>query len=156
MMRSTECDGVVVGRGCLGRPWLFRDLAEVFSGREPSEAPRLGAIVSIMLEHARLLAEWCGEAHGIRFFRKHATWYTKGFPHSAQLRGRLIRTSTLAELAEELADLDPDEPFPSHALRVPRGKSGGRQKVALPEGYLDQLDDDAPPDDSAEDPAAGG
>jgi nifR3 family TIM-barrel protein len=156
MLRATGCDGVVVGRGCLGRPWLFRDLADVFAGREPERPPRLGAVAEIMLEHAELLAAWSGESSGLRSFRKHAAWYTKGFRDSARLRERLTRVATLAELRDEIAKLDPDEPFPPHALRVPRGKHGGTQRVALPEGYLDRLDDDTPPGPEAEDPTSGG
>jgi nifR3 family TIM-barrel protein len=156
MMRTTGCDGVVVGRGCLGRPWLFRDLADVFAGREPAPQPRLGEIVELMLEHAELLARWFGEPAGLRSFRKHASWYTKGFRDSARLREGLSRVATLAELRAAVAGLDPDEPFPAHALRVPRGKHGGRQRVALPEGYLERLDDDTPPGPEAEDPFSGG
>jgi nifR3 family TIM-barrel protein len=156
MMRATGCDGVVVGRGCLGRPWLFRDLADVFAGREPEPPPRLGEITGVMLEHAELLADWCGEEPGLRSFRKHAAWYTKGFRDSARLRQRLTRVATLAELRAEVAELDPGEPFPPHALRVPRGKHGGTQRVALPEGYLARLDDDTPPGPEAEDPLSGG
>jgi nifR3 family TIM-barrel protein len=156
MMRSTGCDGVVVGRGCLGRPWLFGDLAAVFAGREPEPPPRLGEIVGVMLEHAELLAAWSGEEPGLRSFRKHAAWYTKGFRDSARLRERLTRVASLAELRDQLAELDPEEPFPRHALRVPRGKHGGTQRVALPEGYLDRLDDDTPPGPEAEDPISGG
>jgi nifR3 family TIM-barrel protein len=156
MMRATGCDGVVVGRGCLGRPWLFRDLADVFAGREPAPPPLLGEIVELMLEHAELLAQWFGEPSGLRSFRKHASWYTKGFRDSARLREGLSRVSTVGELRDALAGLDPAEPFPVHALRVPRGKHGGRQRVALPEGYLDRLDDDTPPGPEAEDPFSGG
>jgi nifR3 family TIM-barrel protein len=58
MMRTTGCDGVIVGRGCLGRPWLFRDLADLFEGRVPQNPPSLGGAVDVMLEHARLLAAW--------------------------------------------------------------------------------------------------
>ncbi|HEX6242989.1 MAG TPA: tRNA dihydrouridine synthase DusB [Polyangiales bacterium] len=145
MLRETGCDGVVVGRGCLGRPWLFRDLADVFAGREPQDPPDLGEVASIMLEHARLLVEWLGEAHAMRMFRKHSTWYTKGFRGSAELRQKLVHVTTLAELAATLAAVDPRTPFPPEAMRVPRGKASGRQRVQLPEGYLDQLDDDAPP-----------
>jgi nifR3 family TIM-barrel protein len=156
MMRATGCDGVVVGRGCLGRPWLFRDLADVFAGRQPAPPPLLGEIVELMLEHAELLAQWFGEPSGLRSFRKHASWYTKGFRDSARLREGLSRVSTVGELRDALAGLDPAEPFPAHALRVPRGKHGGRQRVALPEGYLDRLDDDTPPGPEAEDPFSGG
>jgi nifR3 family TIM-barrel protein len=145
MLRETGCDGVVVGRGCLGRPWLFRDLADVFAGREPRDPPCFGEVASVMLDHARRLAAWMGPELGVRNFRKHATWYTKGFPGSAQLRERLIAIVTLAELEAILAEADPRTPFPPAAMRVPRGKHGGRQRVVLPDGYLDQLDDATPP-----------
>ena len=145
MLRETGCDGVVVGRGCLGRPWLFRDLADVFAGREPEDPPRFGEVAGVMRQHAARLAEWMGPRFGVRNFRKHATWYTKGFPGSARLRDALIRIETLAELDAILERADPNERFPPSAMRLPRGKRGGRQKVALPEGYLDDLDDATPP-----------
>lgn len=157
MMRTTGCDGVIVGRGCLGRPWLFRDLADVFEGREPEDPPRLGGVVDVMLEHAALLVEWLGdEAVAMRAFRKHSTWYTKGFRGGAALRERLMRVATLAGLREALADVDRGQPFPPDAIRVPRGKSGGTQKVALPPGYLDHLDDATPPGADAETADSGG
>ena len=156
MLRQTGCDGVVVGRGCLGRPWLFRDLADVFAGREPANPPTFGEIAAVMVEHASLLARWMGEVAGLRSFRKHATWYTKGFPGSARLRDRLIRIESVRDLEKILAETDPTWPFPPTAMRVPRGKSGGRQRVALPDGYLDDLEDDTPPGPAAEDPSSGG
>jgi nifR3 family TIM-barrel protein len=156
MMRSTGCDGVIVGRGCLGRPWLFRDLADVFRGRAPVEPPRLGEIADIMREHATRLSEWLGEAAALRSFRRHATWYTKGFRGSAELRERFMRLDTLAELDEVLKAVDPTAPFPRHSLRVPRGKSSGTQSVSLPQGYLDQRDDATPPGADAEDEFSGG
>ncbi len=145
MMRATGCDGVVVGRGCLGRPWLFGDLANVFAGKMPQNPPSYGAVARVMLDHARRLVDWMGARHGVRDFRKHATWYTKGFPGSARLRDRLIRIETLGDLEEILAGVDGGEPFPAAAMRARRGKRGGRQKVALPDGYLDDLDDATPP-----------
>jgi nifR3 family TIM-barrel protein len=156
MMRKTSCDGVIVGRGCLGRPWLFRDLAHVFAGREPGDPPSFGGVVDVMLEHARLLAAWAGEAVGLRSFRKHASWYTKGFPGGAALRERLMHVSSLAALAEILATVDRSLPFPPEAVRVPRGKSSGTQRVALPEGYLDERDDATPPSALAETADSGG
>jgi len=156
MMRATGCDGVVVGRGCLGRPWLFRDLADVFDGREPEDPPCFGAVVEVMLEHARLLSDLMSPGPGMRAFRRHATWYTKGFRGSARLRQQLMAVVTLAELEATLSAIDAAEPFPPSAMRVPRGKSAGRQRVALPDGYLDHLDDDTPPTAAAEDPASGG
>jgi nifR3 family TIM-barrel protein len=156
MMRTTGCDGVIVGRGCLGRPWLFRDLADVFAGREPENPPAFGAVMDVMREHARLLAEWLGEEPAMRAFRKHSSWYTKGFPGGGSLRERLMRVSTLAQLEETLAGADASLPFPAEAMRVNRGKRGGTQKVALPEGYLDELEDDTPPGLEAEAADSGG
>jgi nifR3 family TIM-barrel protein len=156
MMRTTRCDGVVVGRGCLGRPWLFRDLADVFEGREPSDPPDFGGVMDVMTTHARLLAEWCGEVMGLRTFRKHAAWYTKGFPGGAGLRERLMRVDSLEGLAATLAGVDRTIPFPPEAMRVQRGKTGGTQKVALPEGYLDHLEDATPPPAEAETADSGG
>jgi len=157
MMRTTGCDGVIVGRGCLGRPWLFRDLADVFEGREPADPPGFGGVVDVMLEHARLLAEWLGdEGPAMRSFRKHSSWYTKGFRGGAPLRQRLMQVTRLAELRDVLSEVDRAQPFPPDAVRVPRGKTAGRQKVALPEGYLDDLEDDTPPGIEAEAADSGG
>ena len=157
MMRTTGCDGVVVGRGCLGRPWLFRDIADVFEGAEPRDPPPLGGVVDVMLEHARRLAVWLGdELAAMRAFRKHSSWYTKCFPGSAPLRQRLMQVVALAELEDVLAAVDRSLPYPPEAMRVPRGKTSGTQKVALPDGYLDSLDDDTPPGILAEVADSGG
>ena len=145
MMRTTGCDGVVVGRGCLGRPWLFRDLADVFDGKEPEDPPALGFVADVMLEHAALLAEWVGEGRAMRAFRRHATWYTKGFRHSAKVRADVMHITSLEDLRGIVAALDRAQPFPPTAMRVPRGKSGGTQQVSLPFGYLDDLEDATPP-----------
>jgi nifR3 family TIM-barrel protein len=157
MMRTTGCDGVIVGRGCLGRPWLFRDLASVFEGGEPEDPPLLGVVVDVMLEHARLLVSWLGdEGAAMRAFRKHSSWYTKCFPSSAPLRQRLMQVATLAGLTDALRAIDRSLAYPPEAMRVPRGKTGGTQRVALPEGYLDALDDDTPPGVLAEAADSGG
>jgi nifR3 family TIM-barrel protein len=146
MMRATACDAVIVGRGCLGRPWLFRELAEVFDGREPTPPPSLGEIVAIMTDHARRLCSFFGEETGMRQMRKWCGWYTKGFRGSAAVREQLSRVRSIDEMLAALAVLDFAEPFPQSALRAPRGKSGSAQKrVALPEGYLDDREDDTPP-----------
>ncbi len=156
MMRATGCDGVVVGRGCLGRPWLFRDLADVFAGREPQDPPDYGGVLDTMLLHARLLASWMGAEPAMRAFRKHSSWYTKGFPNSAPLRERLMHVKTLEEMEAALQGVDRSLPFPPESMRVPRGKTAGTQKVALPEGYLDDLDSDRPPGAEAEAADSGG
>jgi nifR3 family TIM-barrel protein len=154
MMRETGCDGVIVGRGCLGRPWLFRELADVFDGRVPREPPVLREVVEIMKTHATALSSWIGEAPAMRAFRRHATWYTKGFRGSAALRDRLMHLKEFADLDRLLEGVELDQPFPASALRVPRGKSSGTQTVSLPEGYLDDLEDATPPE--AEDESDGG
>ena len=156
MMRTTGCDGVIVGRGCLGRPWLFRELADVFDGRTPAAPPALGEIGKIMRAHATLLSQYLDESRALRAFRKHATWYTKGFHGSTRLRAKLTQVETLRELDGVIEEFDPAEPFPRTALRVPRGKSGGRQRVVLPDGYLDDLEDATPPTAAAESPTSGG
>ena len=155
MMRSTGCDGVVIGRGCLGRPWLFRDLADVFEGDEPQNPPTFGEVAEIAIEHAALLTVWAGEAPAMRMFRRHSSWYTKGFRGSAKLRARLMRVNTLSELKAVLQAGDRAEPFPPGAMRVPRGKTAGRQRVSLPEGFLEnRLTDDTSP--LYVDPGSGG
>jgi nifR3 family TIM-barrel protein len=156
MLRQTGCDGVIVGRGCLGRPWLFRDLADVFEGREPRDPPALGGVADVMLIHARLLCAWLGEPGAMRAFRKHATWYTKGFPGGSALRQELMKVQHLDELERLLETLDRQQPFPPEAMRVQRGKTGGTQKVALPQGYLDDLEDATPPGAEAESDDSGG
>ena len=144
-------------RGCLGRPWLFRELADVFAGRPPTPGPTFGEVADIMTEHARLLVEWFGaEKPSMLAFRKHAGWYTKGFASSAALRDRLMRVKTLAELDEVLVTVDRDEPYPENAHLFRRGKRQGTQKVALPPGFLDTLDDDTPPEDDGSEAISAG
>jgi tRNA-dihydrouridine synthase len=154
MMRQTGCDGVIVGRGCLGRPWLFRELADVFEGNAARTPPALGIVIEVMLQHARWTAEWFGEAPALRAFRRQAAWYTKGFKGSARLRHQLTHVDTLADLEAAVSAVDPREPFPRAALRVSRGKHSGTQQVSLPDGFLDRLDDDTVP--TGADEEAGG
>jgi len=156
MMRQTGCDGVIVGRGCLGRPWLFRDLADVFDGREPVNPPTFGEVIDVMLEHARLVCAWFDEYRGIRMMRKFTTWYTKSFPGGAALRPRLTAATSLEELHAVVADVDRAQPFPPEGMRVKRGKTSRQQRVALPDGYLDDLEDDTPPGAEAEVLVSGG
>lgn len=138
MMRETGCDGVVVGRGCLGRPWLFADLVAAFDGRGPAgfARPTLREVAEVMLRHASLLGEWLAdEARGVIDFRKHVAWYTKGFAVGSALRGRLAVAASLAELAELLSELDLDQRWPVGA-EGPRGRTSGRNRVSLPDGWL--------------------
>ena len=156
MVRETGCDGVAVGRGCLGRPWLFRDLADAFAGREQQAPPTFGEVADIMLEHARMLVGWFGERQAMLSFRKHSGWYTRGFRSSARLREKLMRVRRVEDLAEVLTGIDREEAFPAHGHLVRRGKRSGTQKVTLPEGFWDNPDDPTPPDAAAEALVSGG
>jgi len=149
MMRQTGCDGVVVGRGCLGRPWLFRDLCDVFAGREPQVPPALGEIVEVALQHGRLLADFFGERPAMLQMRKFCGWYTKSFPGARRAHEAMQRLVTLQDLERVLQQLPLDQPFPTAALRVRRCKDGREQKVALPPGFL-ASDDTLPLDDPVE------
>ncbi|MFH8615578.1 tRNA dihydrouridine synthase DusB [Streptomyces sp. NPDC017979] len=136
MVRETGCDGVVVGRGCLGRPWLFADLVAAFEGGSARTAPTLREVAAVMRRHAELLGEWIGdEARGVIDFRKHVAWYLKGFAVGSEMRKRLAITSSLAELDEQLALLDLDQPWPAGA-DGPRGRTSGNNRVVLPDGWL--------------------
>jgi nifR3 family TIM-barrel protein len=146
MVEQTGAAGVVVGRGCLGRPWLFRDLAAAFAdpgGRAESRPtlPTLGEVRVTMRRHAELLSEHMGEERGCKEFRKHVSWYLKGFRAGGPLRHSLALVESLAGLDALLAELDPDEEFPVAELGTPRGRQGSpRSRVVLPEGWLDDTD----------------
>jgi len=156
----------VVGRGCLGRPWLFRDLAAAFAGdtvpeegaQPPSRRalPTLGEVTAMMRRHAELLCEYMGEERGCKELRKHIAWYLKGFRAGGELRNSLALVTSLASLDELLFHLDPDEPFPVGELGKPRGRQGSPRRVVLPEGWLDDTDGTDPlqREDTAE--ASGG
>jgi nifR3 family TIM-barrel protein len=165
MVAETGADGVVVGRGCLGRPWLFADLAAAFDGAATGRAgsatgcrlPTLGEVADTMRRHATLLVRWMAEAnpvaesddaerHGCADFRKHVAWYLKGFPVGGELRHRLATVSALGELDDLLGKLPPDEPFPVTALGRPRGRTTPPGRVQLPQGWLANWDADAVPD----------
>ncbi|MCK5891152.1 MAG: tRNA dihydrouridine synthase DusB [Aeromicrobium sp.] len=156
MMAQTGCDGVVVGRGCLGRPWLFRDLAAALTGREVLTTPNLGEVTAVMRRHAELLGRWMGEERGCIEFRKHVAWYLKGFAAGSAVRSRLGKVSSYAALDELLADLDPQEPFPVSELGRPRGRQGTPKRVVVPEGWLDSREVDGELDPAAEDATSGG
>ncbi len=144
MVEQTGAAGVVVGRGCLGRPWLFRDLAAAFAGDQVSTLPTLGEVSAMMQRHAELLAQNMGEERGCKEFRKHVSWYLKGFGAGGERRRALALVSSLDELRGLLEDLDPAENFPITELGTPRGRQGSpRARVALPEGWLEDSDGSA-------------
>jgi len=146
MVRETGCAGVVVGRGCLGRPWLFADLAAGFAGRPERVRPGLREVAVAMRRHAELLAEWLAdEERGVVDFRKHVAWYLKGFAVGSELRRALATASSLAELDDGLARLDLDQPFPVEVVGQPRGRTSGARAVSLPEGWLASHDSRAVP-----------
>jgi nifR3 family TIM-barrel protein len=145
MMDETGCDGVVIGRGCLGRPWLFADLGAVFAGRPASPPPVFGAVAEAMRTHAELLAEDEGEAPGLCAFRRHAAWYTQGYAIGADARRALGAVSSLTELAAILGGIDPELPLPPEAVRWRRGHTDGPRPVRLPDGWLRLVDDPTPP-----------
>jgi nifR3 family TIM-barrel protein len=145
MMRRTGCDGVVIGRGCLGRPWLFGDLVTVLDGGPAPEPRRLGEVRDAMSRHARLLvehfADFGAEHHAMRNFRKHTSWYLSGYPVGGATRARLAMVSSIAELDDLLAGLDPTSVIVPGGERIKRGHTNGPIRVALPDGYLDRLDE---------------
>jgi nifR3 family TIM-barrel protein len=144
MIEQTGCDGVVVGRGCLGRPWLFAELQAAFRGEPIPAGPNLGQVGRILHRHATLLAEHLGADKGIRDLRKHMAWYLKGFPVGSELRKKFALVDTIGEIEDLIAQLDHDAPFPVDA-EGPRGRQGSPGKVTLPEGWLDDPDDRAVP-----------
>ena len=145
MVDATGCDGVVIGRGCLGRPWLFRDLAAAFAGQPVPPPPALGKVMATMCSHLALLVELMGEDAGARDFRKHTGWYLTGFPVGPEIRRRLAMLSSTAELAELLGSLDGSTAFPADARRMKRGHTRGPRPVVLPHRWLETIDDPTPP-----------
>ncbi|WP_350346797.1 tRNA dihydrouridine synthase DusB [Agromyces sp. G08B096] len=143
MVAETGCDGVVVGRGCLGRPWLFGDLAagfrgELADGRATTYQPTLGQVAQTFRRHAELLAEFFdSEERGCRDIRKHVAWYFKGYPVGGELRARLATVESLEQLDELLATLDWSTPYPGEGAEGPRGRAGTPKNPALPDGWLD-------------------
>ncbi|MDY7101193.1 MAG: tRNA dihydrouridine synthase DusB [Actinomycetota bacterium] len=144
MVAETGCDGVVVGRGCLGRPWLFGQLAAAFAGEEVEPMPRLGPVVDTLIEHADLLVEWMGHDRAMRDVRKHIAWYTKGYPITGEVRRRLMEVTRRDELVELLATLDRTVTVDPNSIRAPRAKRSGRQKVTLPHRWVEDRDDPTP------------
>ena len=138
MVAQTGCAGVVVGRGCLGRPWLFRDLDAAFGGEPAPPPPRLGEVAAMLDEHARLLVDHLGSERGLRDVRKHTNWYLHGFSVGADVRKALRRVTSLRDLRTLLDRLDADQPLPGTSLRAPRGHTHGPKPVKLPHGWLDR------------------
>ncbi|WP_270258789.1 tRNA dihydrouridine synthase DusB [Kocuria marina] len=138
MVEHTGVDGVVVGRGCQGRPWLFGDLQAAFEGSPRRYRPGVRKVAETVYRHAELLTQEFGdELKGCREIRKHVSWYFKGYPVGGQLRARMAQVPTLAALRELLDELDLDAPYPGADVEGPRGRAGSPKKPHLPDGWLD-------------------
>ena len=138
MVEATGCDGVVVGRGCLGRPWLFTDLAAAFAGTSARVQPCLGEVAQTMRRHTEYLAQFYGsELQACRDIRKHIAWYLKGFPAGHGIRHQLALVDSMGALDDLIAALDLDSPWPGDPAEGQRGRSGSPRRVALPDGWLD-------------------
>jgi nifR3 family TIM-barrel protein len=139
MMARTDCDGVVVGRGCLGRPWLFGDLAAALTGDDTRYRPGLAAVGEAFRRHAELLVEFFDgdESRACRDVRKHVAWYFKGYPIGGDVRARLAKVESLQMLDDYLGELDQTQPYPSDGVEGPRGRAGSPKRTALPDGWLD-------------------
>ncbi len=159
MVARTGCDGVVVGRGCLGRPWLFADLAAAFAGRPDRARPDLGEVLATLRRHTELLVDHYAASRGqdlparrrdrshpndvplaedraCRDIRKHIAWYLKGYSVGHEVRLQLAHLRSLAELDEVIAGLDAGQPYPGDDAEGPRGRTGSARTVSLPDGWL--------------------
>ena len=136
MMAQTGADGIVVGRGCLGRPWLFAQLDAAMRGGPAVPEPRLETVLRTLREHAVLLCADYGEPKGCRDIRKHMAWYLKGFRVRQHIRAALGNVGTLAELDDLLADIDGDQDPDVQVARSPRGRTSADRTVHLPTGWL--------------------
>ncbi len=157
MLRRTGCDGVVVGRGCLGRPWLFADLAAAFAGRPERRRPSLGEVLATLRRHVELLERHytdhggpdgagraaAAELHACRDIRKHIAWYLKGYVVGHEVRARLALVESLEQFDEITVGLDGGQPHPGEAAEGPRGRVGSARRVVLPDGWLASRDLDA-------------
>jgi nifR3 family TIM-barrel protein len=145
MVAETGCDGVVVGRGCLGRPWLFGDLAAAFRASTSSAQaaaiiqPTLGEVAQAYRRHAELLIEFYDgeEARACRDMRKHVAWYFKGYPVGGETRAALAMSSSVQEIDDLIGTLDFDQPYPGKEAEGPRGRAGSPKNPSLPYGWLD-------------------
>ena len=141
MMEATGCDGVVVGRGCQGRPWLFADIVAAMHGSPARTRPDLDSVIEVIRRHGRMLAEEMGEDRGVRDLRKHVGWYLKGYPVSGTARADLMGIRSLDELDAGLARMRSRLPevvdYPGDIVEGPRGRAGSPKTPRLPDGWLD-------------------
>ncbi len=105
MRKQTGCDGVMIGRGAQGNPWIFKQILHYEQTGELLEKPSPQEVTEMILRHAKMQMEFKGEYTGMREIRKHAAWYTAGYKNSAKLRGKINETETYEELKELLSHL---------------------------------------------------
>jgi len=139
MIDETGCDGVVVGRGCLGRPWLFGELASAFAGEAKIPQPTLGTVATTLRRHTELLVDFFDgdEDHACRDIRKHIGWYFKGYPVGGDIRASLATVESLQQMDDLLGRLDWTLPYPGADSEGPRGRAGTPKRTSLPNGWLD-------------------
>jgi len=141
MMEQTGCAGVVVGRGCLGRPWLFADLVSAFAGDNNRSNPTLFEVRAFMLRHAQLLITYFeNEDRAMRDLRKHMAWYLKGFRVPREVRSSLGMVASLQEMQDLLSNLE-EQPYPTEVGDAPRGRTSHGRPVSLPDGWLKDPDE---------------
>lgn len=141
MMAETGCAGVVVGRGCLGRPWLFADLVSAMNGDSKKSEPTLFEVCDVMIRHGLLLVEFFeAEGRAMRDLRKHMAWYLKGFTVPREIRSALGMVASLGELEYLLGQLD-DQPYPTQVSEGPRGRKSHGRPPTLPDGWLKDPDE---------------
>jgi nifR3 family TIM-barrel protein len=141
MMTATGCDGVVIGRGCLGRPWLFADLRRAFAGEAALGPPPLGALVPSVSRHLDLMLDWYDdEPVAVRKLRKHLRWYLQGYPVGASVRRAAGSVETADDVEHLLRSLDPRAEVPPDAVSSPRGRTDTIARLVLPEGWCETPD----------------
>lgn len=137
MVKQTGCAGVVVGRGCLGRPWLFAELVAAFEGKAQPKPPTLRKVAEIMVRHGELLSEYFDdEFRAARDMRKHMAWYLKGFRVGSEIRSQLGMINDFEAMRALLAQVEEQE-YPQQIAEAPRGRSSGVRNVSLPHRWLD-------------------
>lgn len=104
MLEETGCDGVMVGRGALGNPWVFREIAHFLKTGQHLDRPSAEERIDVTIEHLRHLVAYKGEVVGVREMRKHAAWYIKGLPGAAPMRDIINQETTLAGMESALLE----------------------------------------------------
>lgn len=102
IVEETGCDGIMIGRGAMGNPWIFNMIKEYRATGKESKKPTVEDAVDMMLYHARSLIDFKGEHIGVKEMRKHVAWYTTGYPLATKLRKRVNEANTYEDLEKLL------------------------------------------------------